>query len=206
MKNTYHRKGPASALIYRFYTQISRYRPLNRGALPLLQEMVGGQYYASRGVLCPQGRCFRDLVYVSDGYLASYALDRCGDCELNGLYGPGAIVASRSFVAQRPSCCEWQVTAGTYLLKLDITQFQRLNDRFPELQTILSLLLSEQLEAEQRRALARNCPAAQLVRHFYQAHPAFRIPGRPLPDTDIATYLGIGESTLRRERNKLLKP
>lgn len=207
MKNDLNRRRvPGTALIRHFYERLGRYRSLDPAALSLLPGLVGGQFYPGRDALCPQHRVLGDLIYVADGYVASYALSRYGDRALSGLHGPGAIVATRSFLDQRPSAVEWQVTAGSYLLKLGRAQFELLSQRFPELLTALSLLLSEQLEAEQRRALCRNRPAAQRVAGFYREHPAFGTPGRPLPDSDIATYLGIGESTLRRERSKLWKP
>ena len=121
-----------------------------------------------------------------------------------GIQGSGRILLSKSFTRQSSSDLELVALAGTYLLLLSHSDVLQIFRRFDGTETVARIIMADYAEAEQLRLLLMKERAEKVILSFYREYPEF-LKGGLLLDIDIASYLLIGEQTLRNVRMKLIR-
>lgn len=169
-----------------------------------LLETVRSRFFPAKDVLYDHQRVVRDAVFVYSGFLLIYGFDDLGDRQLLGIQGSGQILLSKSFTRQSSSDLELVALAGTYLLLMSHADVLQVFQRFSGTEAVARMIMADYAEAQQLRLLLLKERAEKVILSFYQDHPEF-LSGGLLLDLDIASYLLIGEQTLRNMRMKLIR-
>ncbi|MBD1366583.1 hypothetical protein IDJ77_22405 [Mucilaginibacter sp. ZT4R22] len=193
------------AIINKVFRILCSYKPQPEALRDHLTQVLDGRFYPDRKILFERGSIVKDVLFVSDGYVACYGFSDAGDRQVLSIAAKNTIVSGKSFTTQTPSTFEWVCLPGTYLMAIGYEALQDTHARFPGTEELSRIVIAEAAERELLERLSLYKDAEMVVKNFYNSFKEFKIPGRMMLDVDIASYLLIGESTLRNVRGKLIK-
>ena len=190
--------------VRKFFTMLCSYRSLTEEFHAFLLERMDARYFAHREILFDYQQVVSDAVFVSSGYLLVYGFNATGDRQLLAIYPAGSIYISKSFIHQLPSDLEKVVSKDSYMLSLSYQDLSIAFARFAETDSLVRLIIADYAHRQQQRMLLLKESAEQVIQDFYKAYPEFLRNGL-LVDADIASYLLIGDQTLRNVRMRLIR-
>ncbi|MBB6130811.1 Crp/Fnr family transcriptional regulator [Mucilaginibacter lappiensis] len=192
-------------IINKIFKLLCSYKPQPEALREHLNKVLTGKFYPNRTVLFQKGDIVKEVQFISDGYIACYAFNNEMDAQVVNITAKNTMVFGKSFTGQFPSVFEWVCLPGTYLMSIDYEAVQDIYSRFPGTEELARIILADAIERELLDRLFLNQDAETVVSEFYQRFKEFKMPGRMMLDAEIASYLLIGESTLRNIRAKLIR-
>ncbi|MBB5441309.1 hypothetical protein HDC92_005016 [Pedobacter sp. AK017] len=192
--------------VNKLYKDLCEYKPQPLELREYLRENMSNKELIDRDFLFRKNRPITDALYVGRGFVATYGSSALGDNQVLSIAKKHAILADFSFTAQEPSDYDLVGLAGSYVLGISFAHMGVIYEKFPSTQDLSRLIMADtnRKELERVRLLTRD--AEKVVYDFYMEFPEFLPAGGLMIDADIASYLLIGESTLRNVRAKLFKP
>jgi len=190
--------------VRRFFRFLSSYKNLSEELHGYLLKTMKGKFCPGKEILFEHGDIFTDAVFVFSGYVGAYGFDEQGSRQLISIHSGGSLIVGRSFLLQSPSDLELVAMAGTYLLLIGHKEVMEVFERFEGTREMAVRIMADFAENGQMRLLLLRKEAGAVVLAFYRSHPELLGSGL-LMDADLASYLLIGEQTLRNVRMKLLK-
>jgi len=164
-------------------------------SLSTVKKLRKHQYLLQEGDVC------RQHAFVSKGCLRSYSVD----CE--GKEHIVKFAAEHWWIADRDSL----LSGGPAKLNIDAVEdseavlfskqnFDLICQKIPDFNNMVNNLLQNAYNASQNRVLVNiSLSASEKYEYFLQHYPALAL---RLPQTMIASYLGISPETLSRVRNQ----
>jgi CRP-like cAMP-binding protein len=196
--------GRHDILLLKLFRVLDSYRPQSERFYKHISETVHGKYYAADEILYQQGQVIKDVYFLASGNMITYRYTDSGDKQLLNIYQANEIVFASSFTLQKKSRYNVMVCADAYLLSVDHKQMREIYKRFPEVEELARMIISDRESKELKRNEMLIEPGIQMVEEFYKNYPELLEPGKVLRDSDIASYLLLAEGTLRTLRNRLL--
>ncbi|TCD28624.1 Crp/Fnr family transcriptional regulator [Pedobacter psychrodurus] len=190
--------------VRRFFRFLSSYRNLPEELHGYLLDNMRGKFYPAREILFEHGDIVKDAVFIFSGYVCAYGFNEWGGRQLISIHPGGAFIAARSFLLQSPSDLELVALAGAYLILIGHKEVMEIFERFEGTRELAVGIIADFAEKEQMRLLLLSKEASAVVLEFYRSHPEILGSGLLL-DADLASYMLIGEQTLRNVRMKLIK-
>lgn len=197
-------KKDNSETVRRLFGILCNYKPQSEQLNDFLMEKVWSKYFPVREILFEHHSVVGNAIFISSGYLAVYGFNVFGDRQLLAILGSGSIALGKSFTFQFASDLEVVALSGTYLLLLSHRDMVSAFGLFEGTETLVRMIMADNAEKEHGRLIDLKQSADDLILAFYKAYPDFLHSGLLL-DVDLASYLLIGEQTLRNVRMKLIR-
>ncbi|WP_207426088.1 Crp/Fnr family transcriptional regulator [Pedobacter sp. SYSU D00535] len=183
---------------------ITRCHPFSATDLELFHARLKRKNYRKKTVLLSQGEVCRFEAYIVSGCVKKYYIDRNGDeVILQFAVEDWWISDIGSFSEQKPSNLFIETLEDTELLIIDYESKELLYQQLPHLERVFRLMLQRSYSVLENRFYATvSHTAEQRYLDFMSRYPT--IPQR-VPQTQIASYLGITPESLSRIRSNLHK-
>ncbi|HZY35952.1 MAG TPA: cyclic nucleotide-binding domain-containing protein [Mucilaginibacter sp.] len=191
-------------ILNRLYKTLDSYKKQSPAYYEYLGEIMKPQYFAKDEVLYEQGQVIKKAYFLSSGFMmANHYTEKEGDKHVVNIFSRDEIISGKSFTEQTPSDYELVACKGTYVLHLTYEEVNTIYSKFPDTQEQAMIILAdkEKKELETKRMLGLE--RMDMVAEFYKRHPELLKAGKIIKDSDIASFLLIGQSTLRGLRAKL---
>ena len=180
------------------------YLPLDNSDIQALRERCSSKRLRRRQFLLSEGDICRHYYYVVSGLLRMYKLDEAGK-EHNFLFSLENtwITDIGSFHSESPSELFIEAVEDTVIIQLKKTDLLHFYTNFPKFDRNFRVIIEDQYVALQKRMLlSMSSTAEERYLRFLSDFPTL-IPR--LPNTLIASYLGITPEFLSRIRSNLAK-
>jgi CRP-like cAMP-binding protein len=191
-------------ILNRLYKTLDSYKKQSPAYYEYLGEIMKPQYFAKDEVLYEQGQVIKKAYFLSSGFMiANHYTEKEGDKHVINIFSRDEIISGKSFTEQTPSDYDLVACKGTYVLHLTYEEVNTIYSKFPDTQEQAMIILAdkEKKELETKRMLGMD--RMDMVAEFYKRYPELLKPGKIIKDRDIASFLMIGQSTLRALRNNL---
>ncbi|HEY1038556.1 MAG TPA: Crp/Fnr family transcriptional regulator [Bacteroidia bacterium] len=155
------------------------------------------QYFLQEGEVC------KYTAFVNKGCLRSYIVDNNGFEHILQFAIEGWWVGDiMSFKNETPSTQNIDALEDTEMLLLTREGQQQLFDQCPKFERYFRIIMENSLIAHQTRILENiSMPAMERYKNFAKRYPAFI---QRLPQTQIASYLGITPEFLSKIRHQMM--
>lgn len=155
-----------------------------------------------RELLLQPGEVCRHFTFVVAGCCRFYALDQSGkEHNLEFVSESDWLCDLDSFYGEQPSSAYMQALDPVHLLQISRLDLIHLYTYYPKFNTNFRIITERKYAALQRRVLqSLQAPAEERYQAFLQQYPAL---GRRLPNTHVASYLGITPEFLSKIRRRL---
>lgn len=155
-----------------------------------------------RDLLLQPGEVCHHFTFVVRGCCRFYALDQAGKEHNLEFAAEGDWLCDLdSFYAEQPSSAYIQVLEPVSLLQINRADLLHLYAHYPKFNTNFRIITEHKYVALQRRILQNlRAPAEERYQTFLRQYPSL---GRRLPNTQVASYLGITPEFLSKIRRRL---
>lgn len=185
-------------------THFSRYFALDDAEYAAVCERATVRRVKRRGFLLQEGEVCRHYLFVAQGCLRMYQLDRNGvEHILQFAIEQDWLVDIGSFYHQWPSSLFIEALEDTTVVAIAREDLLHLYTHYPKIDHNFRVIIEEQFMDLQQRMLHRNAASAQERYAFFLARypvTAGRVPGQ-----HIARYLGITPESLSRLRTAVAR-
>jgi len=188
-----------------FFRMLDCVRPQSREFYQHLNEEMEKLFVTEKHILSSEGKIMNNFFFLSDGYIIAYCVNSDNKKQVVHIYGRNEIVAGYSFTKRVPSVYTLVALPGAYMLTLSHAQLSEVYQLFPNVGELARIVIAsrEEKQVAFHRLLGEGNMAR--VELFYLRFPELlHVPGKPIKDAYIASYLGISEKTLRTCRKRLL--
>lgn len=178
--------------------------PFTAAEREMLATPFVARHFKKRQMLLNEGEICRHYSFIVSGCVRMYALDDKG-YEHNIQFGAENdwITDFASFHTRKPSLLHIQAIEETSVLQIEQQDLYRLYINIPKLDRIFKVIIENKYVELQNRVL-QNLSATAETRYlsFLDTYPTL---SARLPNTQIASYLGITPEFLSKIRNDLSK-
>ncbi|HEX7754579.1 MAG TPA: Crp/Fnr family transcriptional regulator [Niabella sp.] len=178
--------------------------PLNAGEANLVTSLFKPRLYRKRQYVLQEGNICNEFSFVVKGCLRMYKIDDKGNTHIIQFAAENWwMVDIGSFHGRKPSALNIDALEDTMLLQINYDNLILLYTQVPKFDRIFRVLIENSYVTLQNRLLQNiSSTAEERYLSFMQvyAHLSNR-----LPQTQIASFLGITPEFLSRLRNKLAK-
>jgi CRP-like cAMP-binding protein len=172
---------------------------------PYLAANMKGQYYPKRKILFEPGDTANQALFVGKGFVMAYYFTLGGDKRVMHLHVRDSIIASESFMNQRPMSYYLEAAADSFLLSITAAQMEVIYKTIPFAEELSRKVIIAQELKELVKDELLGLPGPEKVLAFYSKHPCM-LPSRGLiTDLEVASYLHMSISHLRNIRADLIK-
>ena len=178
--------------------------PLNAGEANLVTSLFKPRLYRKRQYVLQEGNICNEFSFVVKGCLRMYKIDDKGNTHIIQFAAENWwMVDIGSFHGRKPSALNIDALEDTMLLQINYDNLILLYTQVPKFDRIFRVLIENSYVTLENRLLQNiSSTAEERYLSFMQvyAHLSNR-----LPQTQIASFLGITPEFLSRLRNKLAK-
>jgi CRP-like cAMP-binding protein len=178
--------------------------PFTAAEREMLVTPFVARHFRKRQMLLNEGEICRHYSFIVSGCVRMYALDDKGN-EHNIQFGAENdwITDFASFHTRKPSLLHIQAIEETSMLQIEQPDLYRLYINIPKLDRIFKVITENKYVELQNRVL-QNLSATAEARYlnFLETYPTL---SARLPNTQIASYLGITPEFLSKIRNDIAK-
>ncbi len=177
---------------------------ISEGEFELLHSYLRKRVVRKRGFLLSQGEVCNFEAYIVKGCLKKYYIDEKGDeVILQFAIEDWWISDIGSFSEQTPSNLFIEALEDTELLIIDYTNKEKIFQEIPGLERVFRLMIQRAyavLESRFYSSIAKS--AEERYVEFVKKYPAIV---QRVPQTQIASFLGITPESLSRIKSKIVK-
>jgi len=177
---------------------------ISEGEFELLHSYLRKRVVRKRGFLLSQGEVCNFEAYIVKGCLKKYYIDEKGDeVILQFAIEDWWISDIGSFAEQTPSNLFIEALEDTELLIIDYTNKEKIFQEIPGLERVFRLMIQRAyavLESRFYSSIAKS--AEERYVEFVKKYPAIV---QRVPQTQIASFLGITPESLSRIKSKMVK-
>ncbi len=177
---------------------------ISEGEFELLHSYLRKRVVRKRGFLLSQGEVCNFEAYIVKGCLKKYYIDEKGDeVILQFAIEDWWISDIGSFSEQTPSNLFIEALEDTELLIIDHTNKEKIFQEIPGLERVFRLMIQRAyavLESRFYSSIAKSAEERYL--EFVKKYPAIV---QRVPQTQIASFLGITPESLSRIKSKMVK-
>ena len=157
-----------------------------------------------RTMLAKEGEVCRHSIFVVDGALKSYTLDKQSNEHVISFALSGWWIADMySLINQKPGVLQIESVAESKLLLLSRDKQEQLYERIPKFERFFRIITENALVASQQRIINNlTLSAEERYVHFMERYP-FVLDCAPLHN--IASYLGMTPEFLSKIRRRIAK-
>ncbi|MFV0377263.1 MAG: Crp/Fnr family transcriptional regulator [Mangrovibacterium sp.] len=170
----------------------------------LIQSSCNIREYAKGDFLLQKGAHCTHAFFVESGLLRQYITDGKGkEHILNFAPESWFVTDTESVYLNEPSAFAIQALESTRVALIDDKLIRRLEDAFPQFRNFNNLLLHHTIQALQSRVLMlMSLSADERYLSFIETYPDILL---RVPQTMVASYLGITPESLSRIRKELAR-
>ncbi|MES2850246.1 MAG: Crp/Fnr family transcriptional regulator [Bacteroidota bacterium] len=178
--------------------------PLNKEEKQLVTELFHPRLYRKRQYALQEGDVCTQMLFVVSGCLRMYKIDEQGNTHILQFATENYWINDLgSFHSEKASALNIDALEDTTLLQISHSNLIALYTQAPKFHRIFRVLVENSYVSLQKRLLQNISSTAEDRYHsFIETYP--HLVNR-LPQTQIASYLGITPEFLSRLRNKLSK-
>jgi len=177
---------------------------ISEGEFELLHSYLRKRVVRKRGFLLSQGEVCNFEAYIVKGCLKKYYIDEKGDeVILQFAIEDWWISDIGSFSEQAPSNLFIEALEDTELLIIDYTNKEKIFQEIPGLERVFRLMIQRAyavLESRFYSSIAKSAEERYL--EFVKKYPVIV---QRVPQTQIASFLGITPESLSRIKSKMVK-
>ncbi|WP_207532230.1 Crp/Fnr family transcriptional regulator [Desertivirga arenae] len=183
---------------------LSRNTFISEGEFELLHSYIRKRIVRKRGFLLSQGEVCNFEAYIVKGCLKKYYIDDKGDeVILQFAVEDWWISDIGSFSEQKPSNLFIEALEDSELLVIDYANKEKLFEEVPGLERVFRMMIQKSYAVLENRfysSIAKSAEERYL--EFVKKYPAIV---QRVPQTQIASYLGITPESLSRIKSKMFK-
>lgn len=185
--------------LIRYFTDYFPLNPEERNELRLRFEERSTK---RRGFLLQQGDVCRHFTFVVSGCFRMYAVDQGGkEHNLQFAAEQDWIVDLSSFYSEKPSGVYIEAMEASTVLQVKHDDLLSLYTNYHKFDRNFRIIIERKYITLQNRVLHNiSAPAEERYRYFLEQHPSLSL---RLPNTQIASYLGITPEFLSKIRKDL---
>ena len=148
------------------------------------------QKVKKKQVLLREGEIDKQGIFVTNGCLRSYAIDKNGFEHALQFAPPGWWIGDmRSYISERPGILNIDAIEDSELLLLSKDAVDRLFLKIPKLERLFRILTENSLATYQQRLIDNlSLPAIERYNNFCRLYPSLI---ELLPQKQIASYIGV---------------
>jgi CRP/FNR family transcriptional regulator, anaerobic regulatory protein len=178
--------------------------PLNKEERKLVTELFQPRLYRKRQYALQEADVCTQMLFVIRGCLRMYKIDEQGNTHILQFAAENYWINDLgSFHTEKPSALNIDALEDTMVLQISHSNLLKLYTEAPKFHRIFRVLVENSYVSLQKRLLQNISSAAEDRYHsFTESYP--HLVNR-LPQTQIASFLGITPEFLSRLRNKLSK-
>lgn len=185
-------------------SSISKHIHLTDSEQEFLLSLFKPRKIRKRQYLLQDGDVCKYTAFVNKGCLRSFIIDKDGVEHVFQFAPEGWWTGDiQSFKTQTPSLLNIDALEDSELLMIAKSDMDLLYEKVPKYERFSRLILENAFITHQERILQSICfTAAERYTHFNQKYPSL---AQRLPQTQIASYLGLTPEFLSKLRKQLLK-
>ena len=181
---------------------VGRHIKLTAKEQGVFTELLRPQLYKRKGFVLREGEVSRDSVFVLDGALKGYTLDKHGSEHVLQFAVQGWWIADMySLISGKAGTLNIEALVDTSVLLLARDDQQSLYERVPKFERFFRILTENSLVSSQQRIINNlSLTAEERYIHFTEKYPLIL---ECAPQHSIASYLGITPEFLSKIRARL---
>ena len=181
---------------------VGRHIKLTAKEQGVFTELLRPQLYKRKGFVLREGEVSRDSVFVLDGALKGYTLDKHGSEHVLQFAVQGWWIADMySLISGKAGTLNIEALVDTSVLLLARDDQQSLYERVPKFERFFRILTENSLVSSQQRIINNlSLTAEERYIHFTEKYPFIL---ECAPQHSIASYLGITPEFLSKIRARL---
>jgi len=184
-------------------THFKNYFPLNKIERNEIEKLFTERTIKRRGFILQQGDVCRNFSFIVEGCLKMYAVDQSGkEHNLQFVAENDWITDIKSFYAEKPSGVYIEAIEPTKILQIKHPDLLYLYTNFPKFDRNFRIILEQKyIELQNRVLQSISSTADERYQSFLEQYPGL---SQRLPNTQIASYLGITPEFLSKIRKDLV--
>jgi CRP-like cAMP-binding protein len=189
-------------MFYPILKNISRHIQLTKEETAQFTTVLKMKNLRKRQYLLQPGDVCRFENFVSRGLLRAYTIDDKGAEHILMLAVEDWWISDLfSFLSNTPSTMYIDALEDSEIISIEKTDLEKLYIEIPKLERLMRILFQKAFVAQQQRILASISQSAEeRYTSFLKKYPSLE---QRIPQTQIASYLGITPETLSRVRKQL---
>lgn len=178
--------------------------PLNKEEKAIVLEYFKPRLYRKRQYALQEGDICNQFSFIIRGCMRMYKVDQKGNLHIIQFASEnGWLMDIASFHKKEPAQLSIDAIEDTMVLQISYDNLINLYKQFPKFSTIFRVLIENSFVALQQRMLQNiSSTAEERYSHFIEVYPHL---ANRLPQTHIASFLGITPEFLSRLRKRQLK-
>lgn len=192
---------PSTDALTRYF---KNFFPLNRAEREELSRRFTGRHIKRRGFVLQQGEVCRHFTFVVSGCLKMYGVDQAGkEHNLQFAGEKDWITDLASFYGEKPSAVYIEALEPTVVLQITHTDLLHLYTHYHKFDRNFRIIIERKYIELQNRVLQNiSATAEERYKHFREQYPHLI---NRLPNTQIASYIGITPEFLSNIRKNMAK-
>ncbi len=182
----------------------NRMIPLNKEEKAVVLEYFKPRLYRKKQYVLQEGDICNQFSFIVQGCMRMYKVDPKGNLHIIQFASEnGWLMDIASFHKKEPSQLSIDTIEDTMVLQISYDNLISLYKQFPKFSTIFRVLIENSFVALQQRMLQNiSSTAEERYAHFITVYPHLT---KRLPQTQIASFLGVSPEFLSRLRKRLMK-
>ncbi|SDM31349.1 cAMP-binding domain of CRP or a regulatory subunit of cAMP-dependent protein kinases [Pedobacter antarcticus] len=185
-------------------TYFNNFTPLDEEEIIFVSTCFKSRLYRKRQYILQEGDVCNNYNFVVRGCLRMYKIDKNGNTHILQFTSENGWIADiGSFHEHTPSELSIDALEDTIVLQISYENLIAIYERFPRFNRIFRILMENAYVSLQKRMFQNiSSPAEDRYNFFMEVYPHL---SSRLPQTQIASFLGITPEFLSRLRNRRLK-
>lgn len=185
-------------------TYFNNFTPLDEEEIIFVSTCFKSRLYRKRQYILQEGDVCNNYNFVVRGCLRMYKIDKNGNTHILQFTSENGWIADiGSFHEHTPSELSIDALEDTIVLQISYENLIAIYERFPKFNRIFRILMENAYVSLQKRMFQNiSSPAEDRYNFFMEVYPHL---SSRLPQTQIASFLGITPEFLSRLRNRRLK-
>ncbi|MCW3090918.1 MAG: hypothetical protein JWP81_1987 [Ferruginibacter sp.] len=181
---------------------ISRYVSLSTEESTQLVSALTTKKLRRKQFLYQEGDIIKHAVFVTEGCLRSYSIDKNGFEHILQFAPPGWWIGDmHSFISQQPGILNIDAVDDSEILLLPKTELEILYAAIPKLERFFRLIAEKALATYQHRLIDNlSLSAMERYNNFCQLYPSLI---ECLPQKHVAAYIGVTPEFLSKMLNQI---
>jgi CRP-like cAMP-binding protein len=183
---------------------VSKHISINENEKLLFTSLLESRTLKRRDVILKEGEICRHSIFVVDGALKGFTIDKEGsEHVINFALRDWWIADMYSLISEKPGVLNIEAIADSHVLLLSRHNQQKLYQEVPKFERFFRILVENSLVASQQRLINNlSLTAEERYLQFMKKYPSIVTHA---PQHSIASYLGITPEFLSKIRGRMAK-
>jgi len=184
-----------------FKAYVLRHAELSEQEFALIEHVIRIKKLRKKQYLLQEGDIARDHCFITDGLLRTYSVDDKGNEHIIRFAMKDWWISDReSLLSGKPSRFNIDAIEDSTVILFGKPQMDELLEKIPALNRLITDVLNKSfITAQNRIHEAISSTAEEKYQNFVSRYPQF---AQRVPQSMVASYLGIAPETLSRLRSK----